>query len=297
MPWITANEAAKILGISPAQVRHRDRYRATRRRDPEDGLWRYWVPAIGEPEAPGDQGTRKSKPVLIASIWDVHIPDHDPGIWETFLDWGADAKIDWLIIGGDFLEAQSCSQHGDFHVPALQDDVDAGRKALEELREVFPSQRICFFPGNHETRLQRITGSRLPQHIGVLEWPALLDLESLRIEWVEEPLRVGDVAFLHGQYTSKYHAARHLDQWRTSVCYGHTHRPQTFFRGVGLDGALLSAHGMPCMRTLQPDWLGGRPSGWAHGWGYHVLDGDVLHTQMLVAKGGRVAFGSRIYGG
>lgn len=239
----------------------------------------------------------------IAHICDVHVPDHDKELWAAFLKWCRSEKPSEVIIGGDFLELESCSQHGGkARLPMLTEDVRAGKLALRQLRAACPKAKIVYLEGNHETRLTRKVANDAAQLEGAMDLPSLLGLAALGIEWVPYGRVVvrGKIGFVHGKYTTRHHAAAHLAKYKRSIAYGHTHRPQVFIDGSvsdSGDNSVIGAFGQPCMRTLNPDWMHNEPHGWVQGFGvfYPHADGCFSPYQVLVNRG-RFVWGGKTYG-
>lgn len=239
----------------------------------------------------------------IAHICDVHVPDHDKALWGAFLRWCRDTKPKEVVIGGDFLEMESCSKHGGkARLPMLMEDVKAGKKALRELRAACPKAKITYIEGNHETRLTRKVISDAAELDGALDLPTLLDLKSLDIEWVPYGKVVvrGKIGFVHGYLTPKHHAAAHLAKYKRSISYGHTHKPQIHIDGaVDSNGAnsVIGAFGQPCMRTLDPEWMNNEPHGWVQGFGVFYPHDDGCFTPFTVlVNRGRFVWNGKTYG-
>lgn len=235
----------------------------------------------------------------IVHICDVHVPDHDRALWASFLQWCRDERPVEVIIGGDFLELESCSQHGGVARPSLLvEDVKAGKEALRELRAANPRARMTYLEGNHETRLRRKVVHGVPELDGALRLPELLGLARLHIDFrpYGEVIHRGKLGFTHGWWTPDHHAAKHLREIGTSIAYGHTHRPQIYTRGAA-NGDVRGAFGMPCMRKLEAEWLDGRPSGWMQGFGvvYVRADGN-FSPYMVLAVDGAFVWAGKQYG-
>ncbi len=232
-------------------------------------------------------------------VSDVHVPDHDAPAWSAVLDFVRETQPAEVVIAGDFLELESASQHGGVANPrALVDEIRAGRRELQRLREAVPSATITYLEGNHETRLSRITVRHIPTFSGAFTVPDLLGLRDFGIRWLPhgKAYALGKLRVMHGWYTPKHHAAKHLDALGHSVMYGHTHRPQTFTRSTA-ENEQHAAYGLGCLRTLDADWCDGKPMGWHHGFGVvDVLPSGQFHASLVSIHGGRFAFGGRVYG-
>jgi predicted phosphodiesterase len=235
----------------------------------------------------------------IAIITDVHVPDHDQMLWANFLQWCRDEQPQEVIVGGDFLELESCSSHGGtVRPPMLKEDVEDGKAALDQLRAANPDAKITYLEGNHEDRLNRKVVNDAPALDGALSLPEMLELKERGIAWHKygEVVMRGKLGVTHGWYTPVHHAKKHLEELGCSVMYGHTHRPQVYTRGK-VGGTTHGAFGLPCMRVLEAGWLKERPSGWMQGFGVVYPHEDGCFTPYVVlANRGTFVWNGRIYG-
>lgn len=319
MSWVSPREYAKHHRISINTVKSRVRRGAVQRREITKGSYQYWIDDADE-DAPGAKpsppveiwrGPEKPKPHdstrvwKIASIWDVHVPDHDLRLWASFLAWCEDEQPDEVIIGGDFLELESASQHGGVSRPALlREDIDAGATALRQLRQANPDAVLTYLEGNHEDRFSRIMVRNIPTFDGATSIPEMLPLRELDIQWLPENVHHwrGNLAFLHGLYTNQHHAAKHARELPgMSMCYGHTHRPESKFKGYKSRDGSNKSHGvwgMPCMREIDDvGWMKGRPHGWSQGFGVHYIrPGGDFNTYVVIAFDGVFTWHGKTYG-
>lgn len=257
------------------------------------------------PTGPSDKVVDPQRIYTVASLWDVHVPDHDEKALRAVFAWLEDNQPDCLVIGGDFMELASMSQHGgDPNPPSMNSELDAGRRILYRLRAILPDSKIVYLEGNHETRHERKVINRLPELFGVNTIPELLHLPQLGIHWLKyqemwQPRlpsgNFGKLYYTHGKWALKHHANKHLDQYGVSTRYGHTHKPQTFTRGYA-DGAVRIGIGSPCLRTLDPDWAG-KAAGWCHGFGVDLFmpDGTFTNHNVIMVNR-RFAYAGKIYG-
>jgi len=223
---------------------------------------------------------------------DTHVPYHDRAAlkaFNKFLDW---YKPHGLINIGDFWEAESVS-----HWPAqragprrLVPEIVACRKELDETDLAAGPQ--CkfkrFFVGNHEDWVDQYLIAKIPEAIDGLEELGLdLSVKKLlslkergyRIIPVNECLRVGEAHFIHGIYTNKYHAQKHLDVWRCNIYYGHTHDVQSA-SNVSIYG-LHHAQSLGCLRDLNARFLRGRPNNWVTAFGVFEFRHDGTYTMTV----------------
>lgn len=233
-------------------------------------------------------------------ISDLHAPDHHKPSWDAFLQWCDHNRPQEVILNGDIVELESMSSHVTGTTGTLESDLACADQVLSELMEANSSDcKYDWLEGNHETRGKRKAKTHLPEAGSLLDIGKLLHLEERGIVWHEEGAGVkrGDLLFVHGYYYCKHHAAKHLDAYKCDIAYGHTHRPQSFTT-AGHDNVPLAAYGLPCMRTLRPEWKNGAPTGWVNGFGvYNYLPGTGqynLYTVMI--KDGKFMWNGRMYG-
>ncbi len=241
----------------------------------------------------------------VVSLWDVHVPEHDERAVAAVIDWIEANGADCVVIGGDFLELESMSQHGGHPRPAsFREDIDAGTSVLHRLRRAAPDAKMVYLEGNHESRHTRKVINRLAELHGYNSIPEALGLQGLGIHWVPykkmwRPTLAdgvkGKLRYTHGQWATKHHAAKHLDVYGSSVRFGHTHKPQVFTRGY-VGGIVRVGIGSPCLRTLDPEWIG-EASGWAHGFGIDefMQDGSFTSQNVLMTDR-RFAWAGKVYG-
>lgn len=316
--WVSSAEACRRLGWRYEKLRTRRRRGQVEAKKGEDGTWLYRVSAEGQAstvtadewdvlrtllaDPPEEAKPETSATYAVLSLFDVHVPEADAFAFKAVLDFAKDAQPAHVVIGGDFLELESCSQHGGNPSPlALVDEIKAGRKALDRLRDACPTAAFTYLEGNHETRLNRVVASALPTFDGAVDLPSLLCLGDLGVEWVPyrrlwvPPVPGAKLSYTHGEWASLHHAKKHLEAYGTSVRYGHTHRPQSYSRSYG-DGRVLMAIGTGCLRTLDPGWIGPNNS-WSHGFGWDEFmpDGTFTAQNFVIAKR-KFAWRGKIYG-
>ena len=319
--WLKLGEAAKRLGISTmALKKRRQRHQINVKPIGDGGQFVYEVPVETSDITPDEwevlrelvtdkapahvEAEQTGATYRILSLFDVHVPEADAFALKAVLDFAHDEQPDHIVLGGDFLELESCSMHGGNANPlALVDEIKAGRKAISRIREACPGAALTYLEGNHETRLNRVVAAALPSFDGALTLPNLLELDAIGCEWVPyrklwNPTIDGKrarLAYTHGEFASLHHAKKHLDTYGVSVRYGHTHRPQTTTRGFA-DGRVLMALGSPCLRTLAPSWAGPH-NGWLHGFGWDEFFSDGKFTASNVVMADRAfAWRGKVYG-
>lgn len=250
--------------------------------------------------APTRAPLAQDRPTSIAWISDVHVPEHDVPAVNAWLAWLRDVRPDEIMLGGDIAEMGSCSMHGGVANPAaLMDDIAALNAFLDDVQAASPTSKVTFLEGNHCTRLKRIVVSNLPTFDGAIDIPTLCRLKERGIAWhtYGQLVQRGKLRFTHGVYCNEHHAAQHLRRFGCSIVYGHTHRHAVYTRATA-DMEMQAAFGMPSMRTLDPEWTHGGPTGWGHGFGmFYVLpDGSFTPYTVLITRG-RFVWNGKVYDG
>ena len=207
------------------------------------------------------------KKVSITS--DLHGQEKDLGAWDVHLQIVKEFKPDAHIIIGDWVEFESVSRHpkSKTRIPNLGYEYQVANRDLDTLESVLPRKcKRYFLEGNHEFRLWRFLCNEIPNAKGgINSVPEALRLKERGWKWIPygRALTIGMLKIMHGAYTNKYHAHKHVDQFGDSVLYGDSHTFQVYTTAHGDKPHMAMSIG--CLRTLDPDWLNGRPAPWLHG--------------------------------
>lgn len=169
----------------------------------------------------------------------------------------------------------------------------------DEVHEVAPGARCHWLLGNHEARAERELldtpwGEGLynlvsPQRVvgASRKWLEVHEYGEAFDAW---PMVAGGLYATHAVDHGRHATASHLQTcapW--SVIHGDTHRPVQVFRTVPGLMRTQQAISPGCLCDLQPAWLRGRPSGWAHGVALiTVAEGQRWNASLVsIERGGR----------
>jgi hypothetical protein len=157
-------------------------------------------------------------------------------------------------------------------------DYEVAERELDDWQAILGSEGLLmWFQGNHDRRVERLV-ERVPALEGLVEPEVRLQFAARGIKHVREedqPRKVHEGRYaLHGMFTTKYHAAAHLQAFMESVVYGHVHAEQSFAMRRPLDGKQIKAQSIGCLCGLQPEWRHGKPT--KHGNGFALEDEDQL---------------------
>ena len=91
----------------------------------------------------------KKKKVMI--INDVHVPYQHDGLLDEIKK---HKDMDYLVIGGDLIDCESCSSFQMLERPTLEQELVAAHEFIQEINKIINAEIICI-KGNHEERLER----------------------------------------------------------------------------------------------------------------------------------------------
>lgn len=229
----------------------------------------------------------------------VHVPFENKRIVEgiTNLIKDSGSKIQGFHIIGDFLDMNSLSSHDLGRVPikgvSLGMEYRRGNEILEAFDKVLPkSARKTYLYGNHEDRYFRhvadIDNSRYSD--ALLSPTQGLKLKERGYEvkenWKEDFVNLGKLQLIHGEFCTQTPARTHLQRYKASVMFAHTHRADAHYDGN--------------MAAFNIGWLGDKNApafnyvsrltkmSWINGFGIVHIDRDgYFHSQIVTAFNNR----------
>lgn len=226
-------------------------------------------------------------------VSDIHWPFHDRAAWNITLKIIQYRQPDRVHIGGDAVDFHSISRHPKAMADRtlLKYELDESRKELRRMRVAAPSAEMAYQAGNHDMRMHVFLRDRSPElsGLGELDLPALLDLETLGIDWIgeHEKFRVGKLWHHHGHLISgggKNPAKAKFANVFQNIIFGHHHTFDYYsVRRYGT-GELLQSVANACLYTLSPEYA--HHTGWHVGFTMidYVDDGDFSVRQVHINK-------------
>jgi len=148
-------------------------------------------------------------------------------------------------------------------------EVDCANKEIDFLQRY--TGEVVYLAGNHEFRVDRYLDKN-PEMEGMIEIPERLNLKERNIKWVpfedqvKTPFKLGDMHFIHGLYTNKYNAQKHLQTLGCNICYGHQHSTQTAMQNMAMQKPHM-AYALGTLGDKSPDYLQGKPANWINQFG------------------------------
>lgn len=217
---------------------------------------------------------RRNKPGTYLVTGCVHVPFELKEMYSSIFKMIKKEGIilSGVVLAGDILDLNSLSSHDKGKVPiagvTLGSEYAAGRRFISQI-ESLPFAKGATFDyifGNHEDRWFRemrdidqskkegafLTieeGLRLGKHWNVLS------------NWKDDSVWLGNyLNIVHGFFTNVHAAKKHLDSYRHSVMFFHTHRFQTYVEGMhgafngGWGGDVTSPAFGYASRSMKASW-------------------------------------------
>jgi hypothetical protein len=162
-----------------------------------------------------------------------------------------DNQFDECVDLGDFMDFEEISRFSQNMLRSLEGkrllkNYEIANKVLNERLEALGKHcKYTLLEGNHDYRMEVLL-DKAPQFEGMLEVETNLRLKERGIQWVRswsrgEMYTVGKLNFMHGDYISKYHAAKMVDVYGVNLVYGHTHDHQVFEKTThGMNNPLVA---------------------------------------------------------
>jgi UDP-2,3-diacylglucosamine pyrophosphatase LpxH len=232
---------------------------------------------------------------------DIHAPFQDRAVVNLLLRFIRDHKPGYVHLLGDIVDCYQISRFSKdpLRKENLQDELDAGRRFLQRVRDAAPRSRIIYSEGNHEKRLTKYLRSTAPELAGLrcLQLPELLSFDELGVKYRSEqnPYRVGSLLFTHGQVVRKWaawSAKGHWEKFGCCVIHGHTHRLGTFYHRDIDDTYGAWENG--CLCDLNPEYV--VAPDWQHGWSVVWSDKEYFHVEQIIVVKGRFNYHGRMHG-
>lgn len=153
-----------------------------------------------------------------------------------------DTQPDGLILAGDFLDCNSLSGHdrGKFTVIpglSLKQEYELGSEIIDLLTDGLPDNALkVYMYGNHEDRYQRFIADMQNAKTPPQSPTEGLNLYERGFKVIESYssgyMTLGaHLDILHGIYYNTHCAKQHIDRFRGSVLFAHTHRIQSYIEG------------------------------------------------------------------
>lgn len=257
---------------------------------------------------PAIRGHRYLTPGIYISIGCAHAPFHLAPAFKAIQQLLNDNKSDivGLVLAGDFLDMNSLSSHDRGRKPlsgvTLDWEYTESEILLNDLLDPLATNvEKIYIWGNHEDRYHRymsdIDNSKLGNSLqGPIAGLGLVDKGfDIYENWKEDFITLGHhLQVAHGEFFNVHSAKKHIDTYRKSILYYHTHRVQQYIEGSvgGYNGGSMADFNAPVFgyasRAMKNSWLNGFNA-------VHVDEQGFYHIQQIVCYNNSFVFGNKIY--
>lgn len=258
------------------------------------------------PKAPKVSGKGSFRRVIITDTHGCRV--NEPAFAAVVSDL-ASIQPKEIVLLGDHLDAAGwLSKHHPFKTVeearySFSEDKDAANTHLDLIQQAAPKAKIYYLEGNHEERLESFCVESTKQHpvdaaylCSLFSPQSVLHLEKRGIEYFRRTdkhqgmrrrgiIRLGKCYFVHGLNHTKNAAAKHLEQVKHNVVFGHVHRPM---ESPAADSWTEYRAWCPgCLCEFEPIWKHSEPTDWGHGYGVQAVssNGDFLHLNVPIVRG------------
>jgi predicted phosphodiesterase len=217
-------------------------------------------------EQPRKLSVRKAG-IRVGVVSDIHYPYEDEKAEEIARAFLLDYDPDMIILNGDIVDCYAVSSYvKDIKKKMdIQEELDYGKRKLQEWVDLFPKAEIKYLEGNHENRFSRLIRNNAPAlaALRTLSIEDNLDLKDIGIEWIPEwqDLQIGDMMFVHGHAVRKNGGASaraHFETYGCSLLIGHCHRLSVTYKRNKYGTHALIENGTLCDIDVEyakfPDW-------------------------------------------
>lgn len=227
----------------------------------------------------------------IVALFDCHVPFNIP--LDPVFEFIADFKPTEIILGGDCHDWTAVSAWvADQSRALVGGTVAQNYRELEmvvilPLRKAAPKAKIIFLTGNHEDWLRKAKEAD-PNLSGYVELEKNLP-KDIQIIPLNQAYHINEhLCYLHGLYTTKYHAFQTVHAVHKSVLYGHVHTVQRYTDISPVDVTqFYTGASCGCLCTLNPSFMKNRPNSWVNGFNYCYVDNktkEFSETQVYIIR-------------
>jgi hypothetical protein len=236
----------------------------------------------------------------------MHLPAINKPFFNAFLKFLGDIKPDLkgIHLIGDILDCKSLSSHdiGQVSDTTLEEEYSESNKYLDLIDELLPvGVEKNYLWGNHEERF-----SRLMKRVDMAKFGGALLSPTKGGKFVERGYTVQEdyknakiqlgkyLDLIHGEYITANAAKKHLDVYKKSLMFAHTHHVGTHF---DCDKAAFNIGYMGDSEHPAFNYVGRiTKSQWQNGFAVVNIDEDgFYHVQIIQWYNGRFFFGSKEY--
>jgi len=238
------------------------------------------------------------------ALFDIHYPEHNKSCVNVAFKFMKDFKPDYLVLAGDQMDF-GCISHfnkGKYRLlenKRLKKDYNGFQAdILDKIEEIAPQNcKKYFMIGNHEYWVDRLVDDNA-QLEGLVEVELNLNLTDYKIVPFNKTLTIGEINFIHGIWTNKYHAEKNVRVYNKNIFSGHIHTNQIFTVVSPINSLPRQGVSVGCLCDKNMDYMHEKPSAWVHQFMYWYELGDKTFRYYLVTIiNGIAVINGKLYNG
>lgn len=233
----------------------------------------------------------------IGILSDIHLPYFDKGALESAIKSIKNFDANCIILNGDIIDCYHLSSFDkNPKNRSFKYELDILKNFFEELRSLFPKQRIIFKVGNHEERYERQILQKIPALIDLdlVSFENVIQANKYGIQVIKDKriIKVGEkLNVIHGHelragIISPVNIARGFFlRTKASTLGGHHHRTSEHIE-QDLNGHFIGCFSTGCLCNLTPQYM---PIN-SHNHGFALIEnyGSEFHVRNLKIINGKV---------
>jgi len=260
----------------------------------------------GSPKSSPVNGVKCDQEGLHVVAGCIHLPAHNKRLYDAFLNLlsDVDSELKGIHLIGDILDCNNLSSHslGNISSSTLSEEYELANKALDMLDEALPKEVVKnYIWGNHEERYTRVTAKvDMAKFGGALLSPTIACKfkergYSVQENYTDAYISLGNyLDLIHGQYTTTNPAKKHLDAYKKSVMFAHTHKIDSYFDAdkasfnIGWMGDKDHSYFNYASRITKASWQNGFSI-------VHIDSNGYYHVQQIHWYNDRFYYGGKCY--
>ncbi len=227
-------------------------------------------------------------------LFDLHMPFHDKLAVETAIQYGAEHKVNTILLMGDIIDFYEQSRF--LKEPGLttfREERENFWQLIDHINEKIPGAQIFWYEGNHEKRWKTYMKVHAVEIFSTPDFtiPELFNLRELGITWIEnsEYIKAGKLNILHGHEYGGGGSSVNPARWlflrtKDNAIMGHRHQISTH-AGKDIGGTVTSCWSVGCLCQMNPEYA--RLNEWQQGFAHcHIFpDGTFVFKNKTIING------------
>lgn len=265
---------AKVLGVNEASIRRAcERHNIDTQLEKKSSIAQRvetkYTPTLSKIKGKVNEGT-------FVSVPDMHAHTVNWAYLKAVCAFIKDFRPKILIQLGDVVDFECLMKVRHQKYPSFDgEDILSLDKEFQAVAKIFSmlnqsvsaGTKKIFLKGNHEYRADEILKSH-PEFDSLINIEKRVDLTGWQVMPYLEPIKLGKLNFIHGEFYGTNHVQKHLRHYQKNVVYGHTHAIQQDTMASPMRQIPIWGASIGCGCDLNPDYQRNKSNQWQHGFAY-----------------------------